>query len=93
MSMVSPATIESLAKRRDGVTPNFVLEHVCAQCGMRCLCPDRYLTDSCKAMEYCEIMGWVPYSWTCTPCMAKMSDEDRAVYYEAHAVGVEEKAA
>lgn len=78
-----PPLSDALASRIAGVVPRFELTHTCRECGRECYCPDRYIADSCTAMEHTLSKGWV-WSYTCTPCLYKSSALEREKWYEAH---------
>lgn len=85
MSVLSPTTIETLEKRKAGVLPNYDLKHTCSKCGLQSQCPDRYLKNSCGPSDFYGKKGR-EFSYTCLPCMAGFSPEDRTVWYEAHSI-------
>lgn len=83
---ISPITQDAISKRRGRVTPNYELVHMCPECNLSSYCPDRFAKPSCGPSDFYQEKGWGPYSYTCLPCMAKFSPEDRAIWYEAHGV-------
>jgi hypothetical protein len=78
---------EALIKRRAGREPNYVLEHFCPFCESTYLCPDRYYSQSCGPTDYGRELGWKHIqTFTCLPCMLKVSSSERAAWYEAHGI-------
>lgn len=82
-----PAVQEAEQKVLAGIPPNFQDVHICTVCGSEYYCPDRYISERCESTAYIRKMGWVnDNKFGCLPCMAELSDEERARWYSIHGV-------
>lgn len=80
---------QSRSKRLANVPPHFWRIHICSQCKKPYYCPDRYDFTHCGPSQHlAQTFGTVNPSFGCLPCMAQVTPEERAAWYEAHGVGI-----